>query len=130
MFGTFDCDSEHYEPAKQATSSNFPGNLDSSKLKKKNRKIKRLKADLKDFQVLERYVKGENEVLKKQSPRLQEDNARLKSKNKKLAKLARKWSKKNYFLALHNKILGKKIKAKQKRKGSNVNISIGTATYS
>jgi hypothetical protein len=36
------------------------------KLKKKNRKIKILRAELKEFQVLDRYVKGENVVLKKQ----------------------------------------------------------------
>jgi hypothetical protein len=58
----------------------------TSELDKKNKKIKKMKRKIKEIEVLERYIKIENEMLRNQSHKTQEENETLKKKNKKIQK--------------------------------------------
>ena len=65
----------------------------TSELDRKNKKIRKMKRKIKEIEVLERYIKTENEMLITQSHKTQEENDTLKKKNKKLQK--------------HNKLISK-----------------------
>jgi hypothetical protein len=56
----------------------------TSELDKKNKKIKKMKRKIMEIEVLERYIKTENEMLRTQSHKTQEENETLNKKNKKL----------------------------------------------
>ena len=73
-------------------------------------------------------MKNENKVMKKRSFELQEELEKLMEKNKKSRKLNKTWYRRIQCLSMHNKTLKKKLRAYKKRKGSNVNIAIGTGT--
>ena len=70
----------------------------TSGLDKKDKKIKKMKKKIKEIEVLERYLKTKNEMLRTQSHKNQEENETLKKNNKKLqnknkliSKQAYKW---------------------------------------
>ena len=65
-------------------------------LDRKNKKIRKMKRKIKEIEVLERYIKTENEMLRTQSHRTQEENDSLKKKNKKLQKQNKLISKQDY----------------------------------
>jgi hypothetical protein len=68
----------------------------TTELDRKNKKIRKMKRKIKEIEVLERYIKTENEMLRTQSHRTQEENDSLKKKNKKLQKQNKLISKQAY----------------------------------
>jgi hypothetical protein len=68
----------------------------TSELDRKNKKIRKMKRKIKEIEVLERYIKTENEMLRTQSHKTQEENDTLKKKNKKLQKQNKLISKQAY----------------------------------
>jgi hypothetical protein len=68
----------------------------TSELDRKNKKIRKMKRKIKEIEVLERYIKTENEMLRTQSHKTQEENETLKKKNKKLQKQNKLISKQAY----------------------------------
>jgi hypothetical protein len=68
----------------------------TSELDKKNKKMKKMKRKIKEYEVLERYIKTENEMLRTQSHKTQEENETLKKKNKNLQKQNKLISKQAY----------------------------------
>jgi hypothetical protein len=94
----------------------------------KNRKIKNLKEELQDFSILDRYVKGENEKLKKQSQKLQKDNEKLAFQNKKLCKSIGKWYQKYRKLVVYNQLLKRRLNERRNKTRGNLNILIDVAS--
>jgi hypothetical protein len=68
----------------------------TSELDRKNKKIRKMKRKIKEIEVLERYTKKKNEMLRTQSHRTQEENDTLKKKTKKLQKQNKLISKQAY----------------------------------
>jgi hypothetical protein len=68
----------------------------TTELDRKNKKIRKMKRKIKEIEILERYIKTENEMLRTQSHRTQEENDSLKKKNKKLQKQNKLISKQAY----------------------------------
>jgi hypothetical protein len=68
----------------------------TTELDRKNKKIRKMKRKIKEIEVLEIYIKTENEMLRTQSHRTQEENDSLKKKNKKLQKQNKLISKQAY----------------------------------
>jgi hypothetical protein len=68
----------------------------TSELDRKNKKIRKMKRKIKEIEVLERYIKIENEMLRNKSHKTQEENETLKKKNKKLQKQNKLISKQAY----------------------------------
>jgi hypothetical protein len=68
----------------------------TTELDRKNKKIRKMKRKIKEIEVLERYIKTENEMMRTQSHRTQEENDSLKKKNKKLQKQNKLISKQAY----------------------------------
>ena len=66
--------------------------------------------------------------MKKRSFQLKEQIEKLMEKNKKSRKLNNTCYRRIQCLAMHNNTLKKKPREYKKRKGSNVNIAIGTGT--
>jgi hypothetical protein len=56
----------------------------TSGLDNKDKKIKKMKRKIKEIEVLERYLKTENQMSRTQSHKIHEDNEKLKKKNRKL----------------------------------------------
>ena len=99
---------EKYE-SNQVVSPNSPS-LISSKLHKR---IKKLKKQVHEFKVLDRYVKNENEKLKQRSRQLQRKNDVLKKRLKNLRSQAYRWSQQNKKLRKQNKLLRDKSSQKK-----------------
>ena len=58
----------------------------TSRLDEKHKKIKKMKKKNKEIEVLERFLKTENEMLRTQSHKTHEENEKLKKNNKNLQK--------------------------------------------
>jgi hypothetical protein len=58
----------------------------TTELDRKNKKIRKMKRKIKEIEILERYIKTENEMLRTQSHRTQEENDNLKKEKQKAPK--------------------------------------------
>jgi len=88
----------------------------TSQLKKKKEHVMRLKSVVQKLQVLERFIKTENESLRVHSVRIMEENDNLKGENEQLKKenillekQAYKWFKQKKKLRLQNQSLQVKV---------------------
>jgi hypothetical protein len=104
------------EPVKEAVNSSPTHSFVSLKLRRENKKIKKLKEEIKEFDLLEIYIKNENESLKIQSAKLQRGNEHLEAEDKELLKQAQKWYKKNRQIEMQNRKLRIKVLMQQKKK--------------
>jgi hypothetical protein len=82
----------------------------TTELDRKNKKIRKMKRKIKEIEVLERYIKTENEMLRIQSHRTQEENDSLKKKNKKLQKQNKLISQQAYKWFQQKKVYKEKYK--------------------
>jgi hypothetical protein len=82
----------------------------TTELDRKNKKVRKMKRKIKEIEVLERYIKTENEMLRNQSHRTQEENDSLKKKIKKLQKQNKLISQQAYKWFQQKKVYKEKYK--------------------
>jgi hypothetical protein len=95
----------------------------TSQLKKKKEQVMRLKSEIQELQVLERFIKIENQSLREHSTKvmdendsLKEENEQLKKENALLTKQAYKWYKQKKNLKLQNQSLQVKVLMRKPRR--------------
>lgn len=86
--------------------------------------IQKLKAKIKEYNILDRYLKQENQILKEKFHKVDEKVRKLKKDKKLLLKKARKWYKEPQSLYRRNKVLKiKLLQGKHKQKHTSFCIS-------
>ena len=112
---------EEVDPRK--ISSKIPLSL----LQKKN-KIRKLKRQVKELQVLDNYIISENECLKNQGVKLREVNDELKEQIKLLSKSANKWLWQNKKIRHQNRLLRIKLMMQKRDAWNKTRLDILVAT--
>lgn len=119
------------EPKQVKSSTTFS----ESHMNKNKKRIRRLKKEIEELQVFDRYIKTQNEMLTRQSmevieenDRLKEENDILQKENALLTKQAYQWYKQKLALKLKNQILEVKVLMKKHRnlihRGSTSNVDV------